>query len=364
MTLALLAAEAAQVTEKLQRFDVPGWLWIAFIAGVAVALLLDLFVLHRHAHEIAMREATITSAVWITLGLSFSLPVWYLLGGDAAFQYLAGYVVEESLSVDNVFVWAVVFSYFSVPNRYQHRVLFWGIFGALTLRAIFIFAGVALLNRLAWLMYVFGGILVFTAIRVAMHGGEEVHPERNPVLKLLRRFVPVTADYHGQSLFVRIDGRLIATPLFVTLVLVEATDVVFAIDSVPAVLALSRDPFVIFSSNAMAILGLRSLYFMLAGARNTLVHINKGLGVILFYVGVKMIVADWFHIPTTLSLAVIAVVLAVTVIASLHTNAKRRRAQLESPPVAPPPGAHPPQLEQVAQPGEPGKPGEPPRKGA
>jgi len=323
VTLLALAASSAQAREALHRFAVPGWLWVAFIAGVAALLLVDLFVLHRHAHEIAMREATLTSAVWVAIGLSFALPVWYLLGGQAAFQYLAGYVVEESLSVDNVFVWAVVFSFFAVPSRYQHRVLFWGIFGALSLRAIFIFAGVALLNRLAWLMYVFGGILIFTAIRVAMHGGEEVHPERNPVLKLLRRFVPVTADYHGQNLFVRLDGRLLATPLFVTLVLVEATDVVFAVDSVPAVLALSRDPFVIFSSNAMAILGLRSLYFMLAGARSTLVHLNKGLGVILFYVGVKMIIADWIHIPTLVSLGVIAVVLTITVIASLHTNKKR-----------------------------------------
>jgi TerC family integral membrane protein len=335
MTLLALAASSAQASEALHRFNVPGWLWVAFIAGVAVLLLVDLFVLHRHAHEIAMREATITSAIWVAIGLSFALPVWYLLGGQAAFQYLAGYVVEESLSVDNVFVWAVVFSFFSVPSRYQHRVLFWGIFGALSLRAIFIFAGVALLNRLAWLMYVFGGILIFTAIRVALHGGEEVHPERNPVLKLLRRFVPVTADYHGQNLFVRLDGRLLATPLFVTLVLVEATDVVFAVDSVPAVLALSRDPFVIFSSNAMAILGLRSLYFMLAGARSTLVHLNKGLGVILFYVGVKMIVADWFHIRTTVSLGVIALVLAITVIASLRTNKKRRGPPPDQP--GPPP---------------------------
>ena len=339
MSLGLLSAGAAQAPSTLQNFHAPGWLWIAFISGVALLLMLDLFVLHRKAHEIAMREATIASCVWIALGLSFALPVWYLLGSQAAFQYLAGYVVEESLSVDNVFVWAVIFSYFSVPSRYQHRVLFWGIFGALTLRAVFIFAGVALLNQLAWLMYVLGGILVFTGIRVGMHSGDEVHPERNPVLKLVRRFIPVTADYHGQSLFVRLDGRLVATPLFVTLVLVEATDVVFAIDSVPAVLALSRDPFVIFSSNAMAILGLRSLYFMLAGARSKLVHINKGLGVILFYVGVKMIVADWYHIPTWISLCVIALVLTVTVIASLRTNKKRGDGPPVDPPQPPEPGA-------------------------
>jgi tellurite resistance protein TerC len=227
-------------------------------------------------------------------------------------------VIEKSLSVDNVFVWAVVFQTLSVPPRYQHRVLFWGIFGALVLRAIFIFAGVALLERLDWLLFVFGGLLLFTAWRVATHETGEVHPERNPLLRMLRRYVPVTADFHGQRLFARVGARTFATPLFVALVLVESTDVVFAVDSVPAILAVSRDPFVVFSSNAMAILGLRALYFLLAGAQDRLVHLNKGLAVILAYVGIKMIVSEWFHVPTLLSLGVIALVLAVTVWASLR----------------------------------------------
>jgi tellurite resistance protein TerC len=230
-------------------------------------------------------------------------------------------VIEESLSVDNVFVWAVIFNYFAVPSRYQHRVLFWGIFGALVLRLVFILTGVALLERLTWLLFVLGGILILTAWRVATHDADEIDPGRNPVLRLLRRFVPVTADYHGQKLFAREKARLLATPLFVTLVLIEATDVVFAIDSVPAILAISRDPFVVFSSNAMAILGLRTLYFLLAGAKDRLVYLNKGLGVILFYVGCKMIVSHWYHAPTLLSLGVIAAVLAITVVISLRASA-------------------------------------------
>jgi tellurite resistance protein TerC len=318
--LPLALATEAPANEALRRFDVPGWLWLAFIVGIFVLLLLDLLVFHREAHAISIREAAITSTGWILLGVAFTLVVWWALGGDAGAQYITGYIIEKSLSVDNVFVWAVIFSYFSVPGMYQHRVLFWGIFGALVLRAIFIFAGVALLERLSWLLFVFGGLLIFTAVRVATHSAEDIHPERNPVLKLVRRFVPVTADFDGQKLFTRENGRRLATPLFVVLVLIEATDVVFAVDSVPAILAVSRDPFVVFSSNALAILGLRALYFLLEGARGKLIYLNRGLGVILFYVGVKMIVSEWYHIPTFVSLVVIAVVLAITVWASLRAS--------------------------------------------
>jgi tellurite resistance protein TerC len=321
----LIAAEES--TASLVRFDVPGWLWIAFLVAIAVMLLVDLLVLHREAHEINLREAAITSAVWIALGVAFVAVVWAVLGGQAGVQYITGYVIEKSLSVDNVFVWAVIFGYFSVPGKYQHRVLFWGIFGALVLRAIFIFAGVALLERLSWLLFVFGGLLLFTAVRVATHSAEEIHPERNPLLRLVRRFVPVTADYDGQRLFTRHDGRRMATPLFVVLVLIEATDVVFAVDSVPAILAVSRDPFVVFSSNAMAILGLRALYFLLEGARGRLIYLNRGLGVILFYVGVKMIISEWYHIPTFASLGVITAVLAITIFTSLRAS---REAESET----------------------------------
>jgi tellurite resistance protein TerC len=303
----------------LTPFEHPGWLWPAFLVFVVVLLLLDLFVFHRDAHDISMREAGWSSAAWVGLGVAFTGVVWWVLGGDAAVQYITGYVIEKSLSVDNVFVWAVIFGFFAVPNKYQHRVLFWGIFGALVLRAIFIFAGVALLERLSWLLFVFGGFLLFTAWRVARET-EEVHPERNPVLKIVRRFVPMTTRYDGQNLFTKENGRRLATPLFVVLVLIEATDVVFAVDSVPAILAVSRDTFIVFSSNAMAILGLRALYFLLAGAKDRLVYLNRGLGVILGYVGVKMIVSEWYHIDSFISLAVIAVILTVTVWTSLRAT--------------------------------------------
>ena len=326
-----LALALEETTRSLGRFDVPPWLWGAFLAGMAALLLLDLFVLHREAHEISLREATVTSLAWVALGLGFTGVVGALLGGSAAAQYATGYVIEKSLSVDNVFVWAVIFEYFATPARFQHRVLFWGIFGALVLRAIFIFAGVALLDRLEWLLFVLGALLMFTAWRVATHESGEIHPERNPVLRLLRRFVPVTADYHGQHLFAREGRRLLATPLFVTLVMVEATDVVFAVDSVPAILAVSRDPFIVFTSNALAILGLRALYFVLAGAKSRLVHLNKGLGVILFFVGAKMIVSHWYHVPTPISLAVITIVLGITVWTSLRTTAPTSASGEERP---------------------------------
>jgi tellurite resistance protein TerC len=318
--LAAAGLTATSTGDALPNFGAPTWLWAAFLVGVTVVLLLDLLVFHRTAHVISMREAAITSAGWVALGLAFDFVVWAALGGEAAGQYLTGYVIEKSLSVDNVFVWAVIFGYFAIPNAFQHRVLFWGIFGALVMRAIFILAGVALLERLEWLLFVFGGFLLFTAWRVGHHEPGEIHPERNPLLNLMRRFVPVSSTYDGQRLTTRIDGRWLATPLLVALVLIEATDVVFAVDSVPAVLAISRDPFVVLSSNAFAILGLRALYFLLAGARDRLVYLNVGLAVILGYVGIKMIVSQWYHIPVLVSLGVIAVVLTITVIASLRAT--------------------------------------------
>lgn len=324
------AAAAVDESAALRDFGAPGWLWVSFSLGVVAVLLLDLFVFHRTAHEISMREAAFTSAVWIALGIGFAVVVWSTLGSTAAAQYLTGYVIEKSLSVDNVFVWAVIFSYFSIPNALQHRVLFWGIFGALVLRGAFVFAGVALLERLEWLLFVFGGFLVITAIRVARHRPGEINPEHNPVLRLVRRVVPVSASFDGQSLFTVQNGRRLATPLFVALVLIEATDVVFAVDSVPAILAISRDPFVVLSSNAAAILGLRSLYFLLAGAQGRLVHLNRGLGVILAFVGAKMIVSRWYHIPAIPSLGVIGTVLVITVVTSLRsTTVSPRSSEVE-----------------------------------
>ena len=320
-------AAAAGSSADLPTFDVHPWGWGLFVAGLFCLLLLDLFVLHKDAHVITMKEAAVTSAAWVALGVSFTFVIWAWLGGTAASQYITGYVIEKSLSVDNVFVWAVIFGYFSVPKQFQHRVLFWGIFGALALRAVFVFAGVALLNRFEWLLFVFGAFLVYTAFKVARDNGHEIHPEDNPLLKLVRRVVPVSSAYDGQKLFTRTNGRRLATPLFVVLVLIEATDVVFAVDSVPAILAISRDQFVVFSSNALAILGLRSLYFLLASTEDKLIYLNKGLGIILAYVGIKMLVSHWYHIPTLLSLAVIAVVLTVTVVWSLQASKKLEAAR-------------------------------------
>lgn len=315
-----LASSSARADDE--RFHVPGWLWIAFIAGVVVMLLVDLLVLNKEAHDVSVREAAITSAIWIALGLSFSLVLWGVLdnGGTAAARYLTGYIVEKSLSVDNVFVWAVIFGYFAVPGKYQHRVLFWGIFGALVMRAVFIFAGAALLDALDWMMYVFGAVLLYTAYKVFRDDEEELDPEANPVLKLVRRFVPLSEHYEGQQLFTRHNAKLLATPLFVVLVMIEITDVIFAVDSVPAILSISSDRFILFSSNAMAILGLRALYFLLEAVRDRLVYLPKGLGVILFYVGVKMIISEWVHIDPFVSLAVILGLLTVTVIASLRAT--------------------------------------------
>ena len=315
----VLAAPNA-IVGSFANFDVSNWAWVALIGAIVVLLVADLLLVHRTPHDISLKEAAIESAVWITLGLSFALVMLGWQGGTAAGEYLSGYLIEKSLSVDNVFIWAVIFSYFGIPNRYQFRVLFWGIFGALVLRAVFIFAGVALLETFDWILYVFGAFLLITAFRVARHKETELHPEHNPVLRLVRRVVPSTNEYDGQKLFTRRTGRLLATPLFAVLVLVETTDVVFAVDSIPAILAVSREPFIVFASNAFAILGLRSLYFLLAGMADRFRYLNIGLGAILAFVGTKMLAVELVHLPTWLSLAVIAVILTITISASLRAE--------------------------------------------
>ncbi len=315
----LLAASSSD-SSKFANFDVPSIAWVALLGVIATLLIGDLLLVHRKPHDITMREAAIESAIWISFGLAFVGVMFWWQGGGAAGEYLSGYLIEKSLSVDNVFVWAVIFSYFGVPNRYQFRVLFWGIFGALVLRAIFIFAGVALLEAFDWILYVFGAFLIFTAIRVARHDEAEVHPDSNPVLKIVRKVVPSTNEYDGQKMFTRRSGRMLATPLFAVLVLVETTDVVFAVDSIPAILAVSREPFIVFSSNAFAILGLRALYFLLAGMAGRFRYLNIGLGVILGFVGMKMMAVEFVHLPTWLSLGVITIVLTVTIWASLRAE--------------------------------------------
>jgi tellurite resistance protein TerC len=317
--------------------EVPGWAWVALLAFILLLLLIDLLVIHRVAHEVSTREAAIESAVWVGIGLSFTFVMWAGFGGAAAGEYLSGYLIEESLSIDNVFVWALILSFFAVPRMYQHRVLFWGIFGALVLRATFIFAGIALIQRFEFVLLIFGAFLVYTAVKLVRSTDEVVDPENSRLLKVVRRVVPSTTEYDGAKLFTRIDGRRLATPLFAVLLLVEATDVVFAVDSVPAVLAVSREQFIVFSSNAFAILGLRALYFLLAGMHARFSYLQQGLAVILAFVGVKMILSRWFHIETWISLLVIVLVLAVSILASLQAERRRDTIDLGDPGDEPPP---------------------------
>lgn len=292
-------------------------LWVIFNIFIIAMLIVDLVVLHKEDEKVSIKEALIWTGVWIVLALIFGIGVYYYMGSQIALDYYTGYLIEKSLSVDNIFVFLLVFSYFQVPDQYQHKVLFWGIFGALVMRLIFIFTGVALLDRFHWIIYVFGGFLVFTGIKLAMEKDKEVHPERNPMLKLVRRMLPVTKSYHGSKFFIRRMGKLIATPLFIVLVVIETTDLVFALDSIPAILAITRDEFIIYSSNAFAILGLRALFFAVAGIMRIFHYLHYGLSLILVFVGVKMLISEFYHIPTPYALAFIAITLAVSVIASI-----------------------------------------------
>ncbi len=297
--------------------DVAPWAWVAVLGFILAMLTLDLLVFHRDAHAVQMREAVVWSIVWVFCGLSFGVVVWIVGGGEAAGSYFAGYLIEKSLSVDNIFVFALLFSYFAVPAAYQHRILFWGVLGALVMRALFIAAGAAALERFHWAIYLFGGFLVLTGIRMAMHGETEVHPDRNPLLRLMRRAVPMTSDYRGQRFVVREAGRWIATPLLAVLVVVETTDVLFAVDSIPAIFAVTRDTFLVFTSNAFAILGLRALYFVLAGAMDRFVYLKAGLAAVLVYVGTKMLLSETYKIPIWISLSIIAAILTVAIGVSL-----------------------------------------------
>jgi tellurite resistance protein TerC len=300
--------------------------WAGFLGFVAVMLALDLGVFHRKAHVVRMKEALGWSLVWVSLALAFNVLVWRWYGPRAGLDFLTGYLVEKSLSVDNIFVFVVIFGSLSIPAVHQHRVLFWGILSALVLRAGMIFAGTALLHRFHWLVYVFGAFLVVTAVKLvlAWRSGEEGTGAENRLLALARRVLPATDRLEGQHFLVRQGGRLLATPLLLALVLVEVTDVVFAVDSIPAVLAITDDPFIVFTSNVFAILGLRSLYFLLAGAVGKFRYLKLGLAGVLAFVGVKMLAADVVKIPSGWSLAVIATILAASVLASWRANVRER----------------------------------------
>ncbi len=280
-------------------------------------LALDLLVFHRHAHVVKVKEALLFSAFWIALALAFNVVIWWWQGPEVALQFFTGYLIEKSLSIDNLFVFLLIFSYFAVPPIYQHRVLFWGVLGALVMRFVFIVAGAALLARFHWLIYVFGVFLIFTGLRMARKGDEEIHPEKNPVVNFVRRLMPVTPDYQGGRFFIRDMGRLMATPLFIVLVMVETTDVIFALDSIPAIFAITTDPFIVYTSNVFAILGLRSLFFALAGVMVMFHYLKLGLSAVLTFIGAKMVLADFLHIPIGISLLIIAGILIASVVASL-----------------------------------------------
>jgi tellurite resistance protein TerC len=292
-------------------------LWTVFGALVVVMMALDLGVFHRRRHEIGFKEAAAWSAVWITLALAFAGLVWRVRGGHSALEFLTGYIIEESLSVDNLFVFLLIFSYFAVPASEQHGVLFWGILGAMALRAVFIVAGVALIERFAWVIYVFGAILIYSGLKMGLVKDKEIRPDKNPVLMLACKLVPVTKEFEGSKFFVRRDGKMFATPLFLVLLVVETTDLIFAVDSIPAVMAITQDRFIIYTSNIFAIMGLRALYFALKGAMDLFHHLHYGLSVILVFVGLKMLLSHFVRIHTGIALGVVGGVLALSVIASL-----------------------------------------------
>lgn len=293
------------------------YVWLAFIAFIILMLTLDLGVFHRKSHEVKIKEALIWSGIWILLALIFNYGIYHFMGKEKALEFLTGYVIEKSLSIDNLFVFIMIFSFFNVKPVYQHKVLFWGILGALILRAIFIFAGVALISKFHWVIYIFGGFLVYTGIKMVLNKNETVEPDKNPIVRLFKMFFPVTREMHGGNFFVKINAKKHATPLFIVLLIVEFTDLIFAVDSIPAILAVSTDTFIIFTSNVFAILGLRSLYFALAGITKYFHYLKYGLSAILVFVGVKMIIAGFYKIPIAYSLFAIFGILALSVLLSM-----------------------------------------------
>src|SRR6266576_3554275 len=308
--------------ERNAIVEVAWWAWVAVVAAILAMLSVDLF-LHRDDHPPTIREALAWSIVWIAVSLAFGGIVWATLGHEAGAAYFAGYVIEKSLSVDNLFVFALLFQFFAVPIKYQHRVLFWGVIGALGFRAIFIATGAALLSNFHWMFYLFGAFLIFSGVKLARSNELGMEPERNPVLKLLRRRMRITDEYRGKRFFVRENGLRWATPLFAVLVVVETTDVLFAVDSIPAIFAVTTNAFLVFTSNAFAILGLRALYFLLAGVLGRFAYLKLGLAAVLVFVGIKMIVNEWWHVPIWLSLSVSVVLIGASILFSLYRTAKR-----------------------------------------
>ncbi len=320
----------ADLLREVQTLSGTTLIWIGFNLFVLAMLAIDLGVFNRKTHVVSTREASIWVTVWVTLALLFGGILYVLRGYQSALEYFTGYVIEYSLSMDNIFVFVLIFSYFAVPAAYQHRVLFWGILGALVMRGVMIVAGAALIKQFHWIIYIFGAFLIFTGIRMARHKDEEVHPERNPLIRLVRRRLPVTENYEGSHFFVRRDGVLMATPLFIVLLMVESTDLIFAVDSIPAIFAVTTDPLIVYTSNVFAILGLRSLYFVLRGAVDKFHYLKPALAAVLTFVGLKMVLTDVYKVPIVASLLVIVSLLGIGIVASLIRTRRLDRAAARS----------------------------------
>jgi tellurite resistance protein TerC len=322
----MLLASTSDRSDSFVDIDVTAAAWIFLLLAIVVLLAIDLW-RHREAHEPTAREALVESSVWIACGLAFGGVIAWVYGADAFGEYISGYLIEKSLSVDNVFVWSILFTTLMIPVKYQHRVLFWGIFGALTMRALFIFIGSALIAKFWWLLLVFGVFLIYTGIKVLRHRADEGQHQATRGLGLLRKVMPVSEELDGQHFFTRINGKRAATPLLAALVVIEITDVIFAVDSVPAILAVSNEPYLVFASNAFAILGLRALYFLLATAKEKFHYLSHALGGILIFVGIKMSVSHWYHMNTYVSLAIIITMLAAAIVFSIR---RANRVELET----------------------------------
>ncbi|MGB3016908.1 MAG: TerC family protein [Ignavibacteria bacterium] len=302
-------------------------LWLGFSVFLIIMLALDLGVFHKNSHVVEFKEAMIWSGVWIGLALLFNVGIFYYFGKVKGLEFMTGYLIEKSLSIDNVFIIALIFTYFNVPRQYQHRVLFWGVIGALIMRAVLIAVGATLIKEFAWIIYIFGAFLIFTGLKMYFQKNEGINPDKNPVVRFFKRFIPMTDEYNKEKFFLIREGKRFATPLFVVLLLVETTDLIFAVDSIPAIFAITSDPFIVFTSNAFAILGLRSLYFALAGVIYKFYYLKAGLSVILVFVGIKMMLIDIYKIPIGVSLGFVALVILIAVLASIRKNKQLEQAK-------------------------------------
>jgi tellurite resistance protein TerC len=303
------------------------FIWVGFNILVLAMLAFDLGVFHKKNHKISVKEGLVWSLIWIVVALIFNVGIYFWKGGETGLQFFTGYLIERSLSIDNIFVFLLIFNFFKVPDKYQYKVLFWGIIGALVFRGLFIWLGVLLIAKFHWVLYIFGAFLVYTGIKMGIAKDKDIEPEKNPILKFVRRFVPISKNYVRGKFFTKIDGKTLGTPLFIVLIVIESTDVIFAFDSIPAIFAITLDPFIVYTSNVFAILGLRALYFAIAGLMDMFHYLKYGLSAILSFVGIKMLVSGWYKIGDLLSLGVIALLLTISIIASIIWKEKTSRKQ-------------------------------------